>query len=220
LCDSSVEARCGADASSAAARTLAGVGAFLYGPVHGFMLWNLFLAAVPAALALALFTIPRPRRTLWWLGLAAWVLFLPNAPYVLTDVVHMVHDIQRAHSDARAYLVIATYGVLFASGLASYAFSLQLFRRFLHQTAPAGVTAPAILLVHALCTVAMYLGRVIRLNSWDVVTAPQAVAASVLRVPRPTTVAVLAVTFVVVGVGVFVTVAVGDKVVARARRLL
>jgi uncharacterized membrane protein len=132
----------------------------------------------------------------------------------------MVHEIQRTRSDARAYLVIATYGVLFASGLASYAFSLQLFRRFLHRTAPAGVTAPAILLVHALCTVAMYLGRVIRLNSWDVVTAPQAVAASVLRVPRPTTVAVLAVTFVVVGVGVFVTVAVGDKVVARARRLL
>jgi len=72
--------------------------------------------------------------------------------------------------------------------------------------------------VHALCVLAMYLGRVIRLNSWDVVTAPRLVAASVLHVPRPSTVVVLAVMFVVVGVGVFATVAVGDKAISRVRR--
>ncbi|MDQ1384469.1 MAG: hypothetical protein QOG65_1848 [Actinomycetota bacterium] len=69
------------------------MGAFLYGPVHGFMLWNLFLAAVPAVLALALFPTSARRGVAWWLGFGAWVLFLPNAPYLLTDVVHMVHDI-------------------------------------------------------------------------------------------------------------------------------
>ena len=183
------------------------------------MLWNVFLAAIPAVLAVALFaTVPR-RGVLWWSGLAAWVLFLPNAPYLLTDVVHMIHDIQHAHSDARAYLVIATYSVLFACGLASYAFSLQLFRRFLHRNLASRLVAPTILLVHALCVLAMYLGRVIRLNSWDVLTAPQQVLASVLRVPRPTTVVILAITFVVVGVGVFATVAVGDKAIRRARSL-
>jgi uncharacterized membrane protein len=184
------------------------------------MLWNLFLAAIPAALAIALFTVPTRRGVAWWLAFGTWVLFLPNAPYLLTDVVHMIHDIQRAHSDSWAYLVIATYGVLFALGLGSYAFSLQLFRWFLRRNGGARLVAPAILLVHALCVVAMYLGRRIRLNSWDVVTAPQQVAGSLLRVPAPTTVALLVVMFVVVGVGVFVTVAVGDKVVARARRSL
>jgi uncharacterized membrane protein len=169
------------------------VGAFLYGPVHGFMLWNLFLAAVPAVLALVLF--PRAsfrgsagRGVAWWLGLIVWVLFLPNAPYLLTDVVHMVHDIKGAPSDAWAYLVIVTYGALFAFGLVSYALSLQLFRRFLHRTVRARLVAPAILLEHALCVLAMYLGRFIRLNSWDVLVAPGAVARSVLHVPRPTTV--------------------------------
>jgi uncharacterized membrane protein len=58
------------------------------------------------------------------------------------------------------------------------------------------------------------------LNSWDVVVAPGRVVSSVLHVPRPTTVVVLAVMFVVVGLGVFVTVAIADKVFARARRLL
>jgi uncharacterized membrane protein len=201
------------------------VGAFLYGPVHGFMLWNLFLAAVPAVLALVLFPRTRLRTSAkrgvaWWLGLAAWVLFLPNAPYLLTDVVHMVHDIKGAPSDAWAYMVIVTYGALFAFGLVSYALSLQLFRRFLHRTVRARLVAPAILLVHALCVLAMYLGRFIRLNSWDVLVAPGTVVRSVMHIPRPTTVVVLGVMFVVVGVGVFVTLAITDKVLARARHLL
>ena len=63
--------------------------------------------------------------------------------------------------------------MLFAFGLASYALSLQLFRRFLHRNVAPRLVAPTILFVHALCVLAMYLGRVIRLNSWDVVTAPQ-----------------------------------------------
>jgi len=194
------------------------VNAFLFGPVHGFMLWNLFLAAIPASLALALFTRPWRRGTVWWLGLGAWVLFLPNAPYLLTDVVHMVHDIQHARSDAWAYVVITTYAALFALGLASYALSLQLFRRHLHRTVRAGLIAPIVILVHALCVIAMYLGRYLRLNSWDVVLAPQQVAGSVLRVPGPLTVAVLLTMFVVVGIGVFVMAATFDKVAARARR--
>jgi uncharacterized membrane protein len=60
--------------------------------------------------------------------------------------------------------------------------------------------------------IAMYLGRYIRLNSWDAVLAPQQVAGSVLRVPAPLTVVVLAVMFVVVGVGVFVMAAIGDNI--------
>ncbi len=182
------------------------------------MIWNLLLAAIPAIFAVGLFTNATRRGVVWWLGLATWVLFLPNAPYLLTDIVHMVHDLRVAPSDARAYLVIATYCALFAFGLASYAFSLQLFRRFLHRTVRARLVAPAIVLVHGLCVLAMFLGRFVRLNSWDAVLAPQRVALSVLRVPRPFTVAVLAAMFVVVGVGAFATAAIGDKVLAHARR--
>ena len=201
-----------------------GVGAFLYGPVHGFMLWNLFLAAHPRGpRARCSFTTSRSpaRRASGGSGSATWVLFLPNAPYVLTDVVHMVHDIQRAHSDTWAYLVIATYGVLFAFGLASYAFSLQLFRRFLHRTVRARLDRAGDPRRARACVLAMYLGRVIRLNSWDVVTRAAGgrgigAARSAIRARS----CVLAVMFVVVGVGVFVAAAVGDKVVARARRWL
>ena len=74
-------------------------------------------------------------------------------------------------------------------------------------------------MVHGLCVVAMYLGRVVRLNSWDVVLAPGTVLASVLRVPHAYTVALLAVMFVVVGASAYVTYAVGDRAIARLRRI-
>jgi uncharacterized membrane protein len=201
------------------------VGAFLFGPVHGFMLFNAFLAAIPAVIAVGLFATAAHRgvarrSVVWWIGLGAWVLFLPNAPYLLTDVVHMIHDIQASRSDAWAYLVVVTYSALFAFGLASYALSLQLFRRYLHRNIRSVFVAPTILFLHALCVVGIYLGRVLRLNSTDAVLAPHRVVASLLHIPQPFTLAVLAMMFLVVGVGVFAAAAIGDKVVAQARRVL
>ncbi len=75
------------------------------------------------------------------------------------------------------------------------------------------------LTLHGLCVVAMYLGRFVRLNSWDAVLAPGDVAASVRGVPRASTVMLLASMFVVVGAGAFATALVGQKVLAEVRRL-
>ncbi len=187
--------------------------------LHAFMVWNLYLAAIPTALALVLFRRPARMGTSWWLTFGAWLLFLPNAPYVLTDVVHMADDLRGARSDGHIYAVLATYAAFAAAGLVSYVVSMQLFRRFLHRVAPARLVLPILLAVHGLCVVAMYLGRIVRLNSWDVVLAPRTVLASILRVPHPFTVVLLLAMFVVVGASAFVTAAVGDKALAQLRRL-
>ena len=188
------------------------------GPVHPFMVWNLYLAAIPAVLALVLFRSPRV-TPVWGLGFVAWLLFLPNAPYVLTDVVHMVDDLRASTGGRDSYEILFTYAVLFGCGLCSYVLSLQLFRRFLHRVAPRRTTLPALLALHGLCMVAIYLGRFMRFNSWDAVSEPGAVLGSVLRVPHPTTVAVLVGMFVVVGVGACVTAAAGAKAYAQLRRV-
>ena len=56
-----------------------------------FLVWNLILAWIP--LLLALFVYDRYRRgsPLARLApaLAVWLLFLPNAPYIVTDFVHL-----------------------------------------------------------------------------------------------------------------------------------
>jgi uncharacterized membrane protein len=187
--------------------------------VRAFMLWNLYLAAIPTILAVVLFRRPTRTGPVWWLTFGAWLIFLPNAPYVLTDVVHMFHDIRITHSVGRVGAVLVMYAMFAAAGLASYATSLQLFRRFLHRVAPSRFVAPILLTVHGLCVVAMGLGRIVRLNSWDIVVAPRSVLASVARVPHPSTVVLLATTFVVVGIGTYAMVAVGTKALEQLRRL-
>jgi uncharacterized membrane protein len=186
---------------------------------RGFMVWNLYLAAIPTVLALVLFRRPARLNPTWLLMFVAWLLFLPNAPYVLTDVVHMVDDLRYTQSDGHAYAVLMTYAVFAGAGLVSYVVSMQLFRKFLHRIVPGHVVAPILITVHGLCVIAMYLGRVVRINSWDVVVAPGRVLASILRVPHPSTVVLLAAMFVVVGVSAYATAAVGDKALSQLRRL-
>ena len=59
-------------------------------PDHIFLAWNLFLAWIPFVLALALYDRARRRSSPAILGALAcgWLLFFPNAPYILTDMIH------------------------------------------------------------------------------------------------------------------------------------
>jgi len=145
-------------------------------PVFGnsWMVWNLFLAMVPAALALSLFRPGLRRGAPWWLGLAAFIAFLPNAPYVLTDVVHMPADLRAASgSTAMTVGVLCVYGAFAVAGFAAYAFSVLRLLKYLRASgvARAGLIATE-LGVHTLATAGIVLGRVFRLNSWDLIAQP------------------------------------------------
>jgi uncharacterized membrane protein len=182
------------------------------------MLWNLYLAAIPSVLAVVCFRRRSSVGPAWWALFACWWLCLPNAPYVLTDVLHMVDDVRAAPTRPDAYTVLAIYGAFFAAGLCSYVFSLQRFRRFLHEHVSPRLVVPVLVAVHGSVVVAMFIGRVMRLNSWDIVFAPRTVLRAVVRVPQPTTVVLLGTMFVVVGFAAFATAAVADKALAQLRR--
>jgi uncharacterized membrane protein len=129
-----------------------------------WMGWNLVLALVPLALAVLLFRGRRQRTPLWWLGTAAFVAFLPNAPYVMTDVIHLFTDVRTVESDAVLSLAVLPQYVLFIGvGVASYTACLLLVGT--HQ-----------LLLHGVCAIGIYIGRVARLNSWDLLLRPGRVA--------------------------------------------
>src|SRR5256712_12926682 len=59
-----------------------------------YLIWNLFLAWIP--LALAVFVYDRwenRRRGMLLVALGGlWLLFFPNAPYIATDFVHLQRD--------------------------------------------------------------------------------------------------------------------------------
>ncbi len=57
-----------------------------------FLVWNLFLAWVPYLWSLWALSIHRRQPRRWWLLLlpgALWLLFFPNAPYLITDLIHL-----------------------------------------------------------------------------------------------------------------------------------
>jgi uncharacterized membrane protein len=169
-----------------------------------FMAWNTLLALVPLGLAVVLFRDGARTTRLWWAGLVAWVLFLPNAPYVLTDSVHLLDDI-RVSSNTHVYFgLFPVYGLFFCIGFGSYVVSLRLAHRFALARGLASSWLPIELALQALCAVGIYLGRFVRLNSWDVVAAPSTVTATLDDLARRFPIAIMGMTFVVLVVLTFV----------------
>src|SRR5215208_4421159 len=114
-----------------------------------FMAWNLTLALV--------------------LGLVAFLAFLPNAPYVLSDVVHLADDVRVTRSDTVVVAgVLPQYAAFFLAGLLAYVVALGDLTRWLARRGWDWVRVVAVeLAVHAVCAVGVYLGRIPRFNSWD-----------------------------------------------------
>jgi uncharacterized membrane protein len=152
------------------------------------MVWNLVLAAVPALLAHRLFRPGRRPTAGWWVGLAAFALFLPNAPYVVSDLIHLPGNVATAPTrSAVLFGFLPSYGVYILVGVLSYAYCLHRLRRWLGARSfdPAWVCLE--IAVDLAASVGVLIGRVGRLNSWDAVVHPKAtVWTSLIAVSRPT----------------------------------
>ena len=146
-------------------------------PAFAFLFWNLFLAWVPYLLALGLVGLDRARAPGWLLAAPGivWFLFLPNAPYILTDFIHL-GKIPGAPLWFDALLI----GAFAATGLLLGLASLLLVHHVV--AGRLGTTAGWVLAVGtlALSSIGIYLGRFPRFNSWDVVTNPDGLVEVVL----------------------------------------
>jgi uncharacterized membrane protein len=141
-----------------------------------WMGWNLLLAAIPLLLAWVLFRPARKRGAFWWLGVVVFVAFLPNAAYVLTDAVHLVQDIQRVKRPSVLLgAIIPLYCAYFLAGLACYSIALTRLRKYLITAGRARMALAAEVSLHLLVAVGIFLGRVDRLNSWDILARPAGV---------------------------------------------
>lgn len=142
-------------------------------PHRSWMTWNLLLAAVPAALALGLFALPHRRRAAWWLGVVAFVVTLPNAPYVVTDLVHLRHSVSIASTDGKVLgVVLPLYAAFILAGYLSYVLCTELVSREVRDVRPGTPRWLVEAALHVTCTVGILVGRIARLNSWDTVTDP------------------------------------------------
>jgi uncharacterized membrane protein len=140
-----------------------------------FLFWNLILAWVPLLCALAAYVRARQRRDLTVaLLLVPWLLFFPNAPYLLTDFIHLGEGPAPLWYDALMLSAFAWTGLLL--GFASlYLVQMILRREFGDTVAWLGVVAAL-----GLGSIGVYVGRFIHLNSWDALLHPLTVA-NILR---------------------------------------
>jgi uncharacterized membrane protein len=138
---------------------------------HRWLGWNLFLAWLPALGAFAAYNLNRlPTRFRWLpiIGLSLlWLLFLPNAPYLITDIIHLKqHHRVPIWYDLITLVAFAWTGSFL--GLVSLFLMQMLVRRTVGNTAS---------WLFALCALALngfgiYFGRFLRWNSWDVFFHP------------------------------------------------
>ncbi len=168
------------------------------------VIWWIALGLISLAMSIFLFKREKSRRTaVWWLSLVAFIAFLPNAPYVLTDIIHLIKGTSsgnlRVWVIALVFIPLHTAAILIS--FEAYTLSIINLAYYLKQKGNERFILPTELFIHALSAIGIYLGRFVRLNSWDLATDPTSVLATTLNAlttKRPA--AVVFVTFIILAV--------------------
>jgi len=142
-----------------------------------FLIWNLFLAYTPLGLSsLIMSRINLIEKWYFYPAFACWLLLLPNAPYIITDFVHL--EKQTNVPLWFDILLIASFtvcGMLF--GLASMKNMHNILSvKFSNKAATIIMAATCLL-----SGFGIYLGRFLRYNSWDVLHKPFALTTDILH---------------------------------------
>ena len=139
---------------------------------YQFLIWNLLLAWIPAVFAFVTYRFhvrgQRPNLLLV-LCLLAWFFFFPNAPYIVTDFVHLEH-----RPPVPLWFDLLMIASFAWTGLCLGYLSLYLMQEIARARFGRWTSWVFVVVMLALGSVGIYLGRFLRWNSWDVVRNPSA----------------------------------------------
>ena len=154
-----------------------------------FIPWNIFLALVPLLLALKIDKFKGSK--LWLLGIV-WLLFLPNSFYVVTDLIHL-NSVQVykenivgpfvTYDNIGYFTIVYDALYLFTCSVISFAYGLESIRlvknKFSKIISKSHINL-ALYSTFLLSGIAIYLGRFVRFNSWDIIVRPWKIVIDVL----------------------------------------
>lgn len=149
----------------------------LYGDTSalGKVLWLMAIALIALGLSFFLFKRKQNLRSVgWWIGLVVFIAFLPNAPYLLTDIIHLIRATSSGQFSASmiVLVIVPVHVAAILMGMEAYVISLMNQGYYLKHRGAKQYILWGELIVHALCAIGVYLGRFVRFNSWDLVTDP------------------------------------------------
>jgi uncharacterized membrane protein len=151
-----------------------------------FMGWNLFLAWLPFLIALSAQRLHRLHPNHWLLLLVLgllWLVFFPNAPYLITDLWHL-----RERPPIPLWFDLGMLSAFALTGIFLAVFSLHIMQRLVRQYTGRLLSWAFVGAVLFLGGLGIYLGRFLRWNSWDILLHPEAVVADlVARLASPLT---------------------------------
>lgn len=136
----------------------------------GYLVWNLFLAWLPLVLVALLLRSLRSQQWSAWLPMLLtlfWLLLLPNSFYMVSDFIH-IQDVQRHNL---LYDVVMFTAFIFTAALVGFC-SLYMVQSELRKRMSLRLSGLMVATILFLCSFAIYLGRDLRWNSWDVLVNP------------------------------------------------
>ncbi len=136
-----------------------------------YLIWNIFLAFLPFFISAGLLRYQNkenPQPIIFIFGFIIWLILFPNAPYLLTDVIHLSenatvpfwYDVLLLFSSAWLGLYIGVYSLFHIE---------QIFLLKYNKLK----TNIIILIAIFLSGFGIYLGRFLRWNSWDIFVQPK-----------------------------------------------
>src|SRR5215212_10253246 len=146
---------------------------------HLGLIWNLFLAWIPFMLAYFAHAVSWRRVTLYLIipGIAfLWLIFFPNAPYMLTDL----QDLARRAAGAPLWYDVIIVVWCSWTGMLLGVISLYLMQDIIARSFGRMAGWVFVFVISALSSFGIYIGRFVRLNSWDILQNPAETAQEIL----------------------------------------
>lgn len=151
--------------------------------MYSFFHWNLILAWIPLLLLFLMryfLNKSGMHKYIGWIIAIVWLLFFPNTFYLLTDYIHLsgidfiVWEGQHLvfNRDLQVWFDLTLFHVFIALGVILGCLNMYIVH---HDVSSQFGQAAGWLVIHGIVILGsfgIYLGRFIRLNSWDVFTNP------------------------------------------------
>lgn len=142
-----------------------------------FLIWNLILAVIPYVISSSLIAEHTTTKLKISIAFLVWLAFLPNAPYIVTDLWHLKFaDRQLIWLDM---LIVFSFA---STGLLLFYLTISDMKNLLKPIIKSSVLNLGFVIIFFLNGFGIYLGRFLRYNSWEILSNPKTLFIDVLDI--------------------------------------